>query len=96
MAKQKLNPLTDTPTSLADLTKDFMLNYVKTKGTEKDKEWFKKTANKYKTEKENRVGNGGKCFGISDIKALRQEYAERFFPQLLKSKNNWFDDIDNL
>lgn len=96
MAKQKLNPLTDTPTSLADLTKDFMLNYIKVKGTEKDKEWFKKTANKYKTEEENRVGNGGKCFCISDIKALRQEYAERFFPQLLKSKNNWFDDIDNL
>ena len=47
-------------------------------------------------EKENKVGKGGKCFGISDIKALRKEYAERFFPQLIKSENNWFDDIDNL
>ena len=40
-AKKTLNPLTDTPTSKTDVTKPFMLAYMKSeKATAEDREWF--------------------------------------------------------
>ena len=41
-AKPTLNPLTDTPKSKTEVTKPFMLAYMKSeKATQEDREWFK-------------------------------------------------------
>ena len=37
----KLNPKTDTPKNKRELTKDFMLGYIKVNGTDADKKWYK-------------------------------------------------------
>ena len=40
MAKNKLNPITDKPETARDLTKDFMIGYIKAHGTAEDKAWY--------------------------------------------------------
>lgn len=95
MAKATLNPLTDTPSKMTDLTKSFMLAYIKSKGTKADKEWFQKLVEKYTIDKINKL-NGQKCKGISDISKMRIDFATRFFPQLIKSKDSFFDEVNNL
>ena len=98
MAKRAtLNPLTDTPTSLTDLTKRFMLDYIKAQGTAEDRKWFKKIVAEQKEEKPNKVGkeDGETCYGIKSIKELHNAFAKRFFPNLLKV-DKWFDEVENL
>ena len=41
-AKKTLNPLTDTPTNKVEITKPFMLAYMRQVASEEDKAWFKK------------------------------------------------------
>ena len=41
-SKPTLNPLTDTPVNKAQITKPFMLAYIKSeRATEEDRKWFK-------------------------------------------------------
>lgn len=86
MAKKKrLNALTDTPSSLSDLTLDYMYDYVKAKGTKADKVWFAKTVEGLWGKKYNNLAKA-EIEGITDIPALRKEFADRFFPNLLDRK----------
>ena len=94
MAKKTLNPLTDTPMKITQLTKDFMLVYIKTNGSAKDKEWFKDLVKRNTIDKVNNL-NGEKTKGV-DIFAMRKEFAERFFPQLIKEKKSCFDLVNEL
>lgn len=97
MANRKrptLNPLTDIPRRKTELTKDFMLAYIKAKGTEEDKIWFKEKVKQYTVEKDNKLRGEKKIKGL-EITALRDEFAERFFPNLIKSKD-WFAEVENL
>lgn len=95
MGKAKtLNPLTDEPTKKTELTKDFMLTYIKVKGTEEDKKWFKEEVKKYTVEKYINLKEGKKVKGL-DLKPLRNEFADRFFPNLNKTKD-FFAEVDEL
>ena len=94
MATAKLNPKTDIPSSKTQITKQFMLGYIKEKGTEADKAWFKKIANDYKIERTSKLD--GKTYQDIDIKPVRQAFCDRFFPQLNKSSNSFFDEVNNL
>lgn len=94
-AKKTLNPLTDTPTSKIDVTKPFMLAYMKSeKATAEDREWFKKIVSnpKYQKEYVNKL-NGGTYIDI-DIPKVRQLFCERFYTNLTvkKTKNKTFID----
>jgi len=93
-AKKTLNPLTDTPMNKVEVTKPFMLAYMREKSTDEDKAWFKKIVSdkKYQKEYVNRL-NGQPYIDI-DIPEVRKEFIKRFFPQLnaRKEKNKTFID----
>lgn len=98
MAKKKLptlNPLTENPTKKTQLTKDFMLAYIKAKGTEKDKHWFKELVKECTIEKENKLKGKNIVKGL-DMKTMRNEFAERFFPNLLIKTSSFFDEVEKL
>lgn len=96
MAKISLNPLTDTPEKLTDLTKKFMLDYVKAKGTDKDKKWFQDLYKKHRIEKPDRLKPERTVVGIDNIGEFRKAFAMRFFPQLIKIKQSYDDEISQL
>lgn len=85
MAKKTLNPLVDTPTTLRDLTQEFMYNYIKAKGSKEDIKWFKETVEKYTGEVENKFTHE-KQEGVADLPALRKDFANRFFSHLNTKK----------
>ena len=93
-AKKTLNPLTDTPTNKVEVTKPFMLAYMREKATETDKEWFKKIVSNTEYQKEyiNRLNN--EPYIDIDIPKVRKEFISRFFPQLnaKKERNKTFID----
>ena len=96
-AKKTLNPLTDTPTSKTDVTKPFMLAYMKSeKATAEDREWFKKIVSdpKYQEEKVNKFG-GGTYIDIK-IPEVRQLFCERFYPHLSVKKKKTKTFIDSI
>lgn len=97
MATAKLNAKTDTPTTKTQITKGFMLDYVKINGSEEDKAWFKALVNENKVEKDSKLPNG-KAYETIDIKAVRNAFCDRFFPQLNQKKkaNSFFDDVNSL
>lgn len=96
MAKTKLNPLTDAPSKMNDLTKDFMLQYIKTKGTEADKKWYKGICAENKIERENTLPTtNGKKVSTYDFPVIRKAFAERFFPNLIKT-NSYEDELNSL
>lgn len=81
MAKTKLNPISDKPETARDLTKDFMLGYVKAHGTAEDKAWYLALVkNTPKIEKKNNLT--GKTMMTDDISSIRAEFIDRFMPQL--------------
>ena len=99
MAKKKpeLNPKTDTPQSKSDITKNFMLGYIKEFGSAEDKEWFKKLVREHKVEKVSALDN--KPHNTLDIVPVRTAFCERFFNNLNKTKtkaDDWFDEVENL
>lgn len=94
-AKKTLNPLTETPETKTEVTKPFMLAYMKSeKATAEDREWFKKIVSnpKYQKEYVNKL-NGGTYTDI-DIPAVRLLFCQRFYPSLTvkKQKNKTFID----
>lgn len=72
-----------TPKNLTGITKDFMVEFIKTKDRE-DIEWFKKTCNDLVEEQTNNLTKE-KVMGVN-IKKLRKAFAERYFPELTKTK----------
>lgn len=90
--KKTLNPLTETPTNKVDVTKPFMLAYMKSVATDADKKWFKELVANPENQKEykNQL-NGGTYIDI-DIPKVRKEFIDRFYPQLnpKQEKNKTF------
>jgi transposase-like protein len=95
--KTTLNPLTDTPANKTQITKDFMLAYVRAKGTQKDKAWFKELAHNCVIEKVNKLNNKkGQGF---DMKKMRDEFVLRFFPNLAANSSTvdaFLSEVDSL
>ena len=97
-----LNPLTDTPTAKTQITKKFMLAYLKSsKATAADRKWFKSLCNNsdYQTTiKSNLPGVEAKT--DIDIKKVRTEFCKRFFPNLNEKKvtknKSFLDMVDDL
>lgn len=96
MAKSILNPLTDTPTSLTQLTKNFMLQYIKAKGTDEEKAWFKELCNAHAVQRTNNLN--GKTTKALSLQPVHRAFAEKYFPQLLRKKQGktFFDELDEL
>lgn len=85
--RKTLNPMTDTPADKTDITKSFMLAYMKCeKATREDKIWFNEIVFNPENQKEysNQL-NGTKYMDI-DIPKVRQLFCERFYPQLVAKK----------
>ena len=93
-AKKTLNPLTEKPSNKTEVTKPFMLAYMRQVASEEDKAWFKNIVGNPDNHKEytNKL-NGEKYMDI-DIPKVRKEFINRFFPQLnaKKEKNKTFID----
>ena len=88
-AKPTINPLTDNPKNKTDITKPFMLAYMKSsKATKADIEWFKELVRnpEYQNEYFNRFTQE-KYLDI-DIPKVREKFVERFYPNLLEKKTN--------
>ncbi|MBR0353575.1 MAG: hypothetical protein IJH53_10280 [Oscillospiraceae bacterium] len=83
--KEPLNPLTDKPKSLADVTLMYMHDFIDKKGSLEDAEWFMDRLDAYWGMKYNNLAKK-EIEGVTDIPALRREFALRFFPQLVDRK----------
>lgn len=90
MAKAKLNPATDTPKNLIDITKSFMKEYVKLQG-EEAKQWFKSIVAQNAVEKTIK-GVKRKDYNVPVVRRL---FAEKYFPSLIKRSSSVsdFDEI---
>lgn len=98
MAKTKLNPLTDKPQNLTDITQDFMLEYMRKVATAtEEKEWFKKLCNDNVDTKVNNLTK--EEVKVIKLKVVRKAFAERYFPTLVKAKKKgatFLDLVNNL
>ena len=99
-AKKTLNPLTETPSNKVEVTKPFMLSYLKSGLADPDKvKQFKKFVAKKENQKEyiNRLTN--EPYTDINIPVVRKEFCRLFFPQLLEKKKSggtFIEEIDNL
>ena len=93
-AKKTLNPLTDTPSNKVEVTKPFMLAYMRQVANEDDKTWFKKIVSNPDNQKEYTNQLNGTPYMDIDIPKVRKAFIDRFFPQLnaKKDKNKTFID----
>ncbi len=92
MAKSNLNPATDIPSTLTEITQDFMLGYMKLNATEEEKTWFKGLCNSNVKKKPNNLT--GKEVNTVDIKVVRREFALKYFPNLIKPKKKGTSFLD--
>lgn len=96
-AKKTLNPLTDTPVNKTDITKPFMLAYMKSeKATPEDRAWFKGIVANPENQKEyiNKLNN--QPYIDIDIPKVRLAFCERFYPNLVSKKNTKKSFIDSI
>lgn len=93
-AKKTLNPLTDTPTNKVEITKPFMLAYMRQVASEEDKAWFKKIVADVNNHKEYINKLNGQPYTDIDVPKVRKFFTDRFYPQLnaKKEKNKSFID----
>lgn len=91
--KVRLNPLTDEPRLLTDLTRDYMLGYVKSLADEKEIKWFASVCKENIKEKTNQL-NKEKVKTI-DLPVVRRAFADRYFPNLIKplSSKDFFAEL---
>lgn len=98
-SKPTLNPLTDTPTNKTQITKPFMLAYIKSeRATDEDRAWFKALVSNPANQKEQVNQLDGKPYIDIDIPVVRKAFIDRFFPQLnaKKTKLSFIDEIMSL
>lgn len=96
-AKPTLNPLTDTPENKTQITKPFMLAFMRCeKATDDDRKWFVDTCKKYPKEKTNPLN--GQTYQDIDVPAVRKEFVNRFYPQLntKKKSKSFLDEVMDL
>lgn len=95
-SKPTLNPLTDTPINKTQITKPFMLAYIKSeKATADDRTWFKKIVADPEYQKEYKNQLNGEVYNDIDIPKVRKEFCQRFFPNLLEKKKtiSFIDEV---
>lgn len=74
------------PTSLNELTKEFMINYILANRPE-EKSWFKKlVTEEVEIERKLRNGTVEKVKQCQTFAVIRKEFAKKFFPTLIKEK----------
>ena len=98
-AKPTLNPLTDTPTNKTQITKPFMLAYIKSElATAEDRAWFKELCVKHQEKKVSQLGKTEKEYIDINIPEVRLAFCKRFFPNLVAKKKtkSFFDEILDL
>ena len=90
--KKTLNPLTDTPSNKVEVTKPFMLAYMKQVAKPEDKEWFKEIVSNPDNQKEYKNQLNGSTYTDIDIPKVRKAFIDRFLPHLnsKKEKNKTF------
>lgn len=98
-SKPTLNPLTDTPVNKTQITKPFMLAYIKSeKATAEDRAWFKSIVGnpEYHQEKINQLD--GSPYTDINIPKVRELFCRRFYPNLLEKKKSksFIDEIMDL
>ena len=86
--------MTDTPSNKVEVTKPFMLAYMRQVANEEDKTWFKKIVSNPDNQKEYTNQLNGTPYMDIDIPKVRKAFIDRFFPQLnaKKDKNKTFID----
>ena len=96
-AKKTLNPLEETPTSKTEVTKPFMLAYMKSsKATPDDIAWFKKIVANPDNQKQYINKLHGQPYTDIDIPKVRKLFCQRFYPQLVGKKNKNKSFIDSI
>ncbi len=98
-SKPTLNPLTDTPTNKTQITKPFMLAFMKSeKATDEDRRWFKALVTNPDNQKEQVNQLNGETYMDIDIPVVRKAFVDRFFPQLnaKKQSKSFIDEIADL
>lgn len=91
---RKLNPETDTPEKILEVSKAFMTGYLKAKGTVDDKKWFAALVEKNLVERT--IPTSGKKYRDYKLKVVRAAFIERFFPALSASQESCQDMIDEI
>lgn len=85
--KSTLNPLTDTPELKTDITKPFMLAYMRSeKATAEDRAWFKQIVSNPDNQKEYVNNISGEKYTDIDIPKVREAFGKRFYPQIYTKK----------
>ena len=99
-AKPTLNPLTDTPKNKTEITKPFMLAYMKSsRASREDIEWFKDIVRNPENIKTYYNRFTQENYQDIDIPKVREKFCERFYPNLIekKKKNKTFiETIESL
>lgn len=98
-SKPTLNPLTDKPTSKTQVTKPFMLAYIRCeKATDEDRAWFKALCKKEESRKMFVNPFNNEEYEDINVPVVRKEFIERFFPQLnaKKQKKTFLEEIEDL
>lgn len=98
-AKPTLNPLTDTPTNKTQVTKPFMLAYIKSeRATDEDRKWFKAIVTNPENQEEKKNQLNGELYMDIKIPVVRKFFIDRFFPQLnaKKKAKSFIDEIIDL
>jgi hypothetical protein len=96
-AKKTLNPLEDIPASKTEVTKPFMLAYMKSsKAKPEDIKWFKEIVSNPENQKEYINKLNGQPYTDIDIPKVRKLFCQRFYPQLVGKKNKNKSFIDSI
>lgn len=92
MAKKKtLNPMTQEPQAKADITKSFMLAYMKS--GKPSKEQIDKFKEIVKSNQKEYTSPKGEKYKDINVPKVREEFCKLFFPHLLPTKKTFTDEI---
>jgi hypothetical protein len=98
-SKPTLNPLEDKPTNKTQITKPFMLAYIRCeKATPEDRAWFKALCKKPENRKDYVNPFTHEEYNDIIVPEIRKEFVDRFFPQLnaKKQKKTFLEEIEDL
>ena len=84
----KLETLDQIPEAKSQLTFNWMVAYVSEKGTEKQREQILKVIEEHQVERATKFKNRkNKNYESTDMKILRKEFCDMFFPSLNEKSN---------
>lgn len=94
MAKRKIDPLTQSPQTKSDITKSFMLAYMKS--GKPSKEQIDKFKEIVKSNQKEYTSPKGEKYTDINVPKVREEFCKLFFPHLLPAKKTFTDEILSL